>query len=611
MSEVHGKIYGYLTIAIGIFAVILHKIGIEFIDTHLLLLMTLILAIFLLLELLKRAISINEVIVRTLMVFVGVTLFIFNLHFEGILLLTMYGFAEVLESIIEGYAEKKLRKLLEVIPRTVKMLKDNKITIIDVENVREGDLVIVGKGERIPVDGIVFDGEALIDESTITGEPKPRKIRVYDEVLAGGLVLSGAIKVRATKPGSESLISRIVKLVEKYKERKAKIETVVHKFSRIYLLAMLASATIAWFTLGYYKALIFIAVGCPSAFLVTIPATLLASVSVYSKKGIIVKGTKPIEAASKVRVVAFDKTGTLTLGKLVLEKIIKLENRISEKDIIKYVASLEVYSNHPIAKAVVEEAKKRNINLLPAFNVIEKPSLGIEGIVLGKYVFVGKAEHSELIKYRSKEHSLIKELNGKIIAQLKIDGKTKAFLIFSDRINPESKAVMDELRKLKLKTIMITGDKKVNALKVAKQLNINNVYAELKPEDKVRVVKEIKKELAKNIAMVGDGINDTPALAAADLGIAVGNLEAVGEAGDLVISRGGINLVPFIFKFAKFSMKKVYENIIIVLLAKLTAITLGALGVIPLWTAVALGDDGGAILSLLNIAFILKARVRG
>ena len=607
MRELHDmKLYGYAIIAIGILGIIFHSLGLEFLDSYLLILIITILVVSLIFEILRRTISVNEAIVRTLMIFVGTVLYWFNLHLEGMLLLTVYGAAEILESVIERYAERRLKKLLEIIPRTVKVVKEGKVNIVDVNDVNEGDIVIVGRGERIPVDGVILDGEALIDESTITGEPRPKEIKLYDEVLAGGLVLTGAVKVKAIKPGSQSLVARTVELVEKYKKKKATIESTIQKFSRIYLSLMLVASAIAWIIIGYYKALIFIAVGCPSAFLVTIPATLLASVSVYSRKGIIVKGTKPIESASKTNVIAFDKTGTITLGRLELERIVLLRDSVSMDDILRYAASLEVYSSHPVAKAIIREAKKRNVKLLSASEVNERPALGVEGKVLGKHIFIGKVSDST----KKKLNILAEELEGKVITELRIDGEPYAILIFSDILDPKSKAVIEQLKNMKFKVIMITGDKKVNAEKIAKQLGIDEYYAELKPEEKVRIIEKIKENRRNRVIMVGDGINDAPALAAANLGIAIGSLEAVGEAGDIVISRGSIDLVPFIVKFAKYSMRKVYENIAIILAAKLAAIVLSVIGFLPLWAAVALGDDGGALASLINIANILKSAYR-
>lgn len=607
MRELHSmELCGYTIMIIGILGIMFHSFGLEFWDPHLLILIIVILTVSLIFEVLRKTISVNEVIVRALMIFVGAVLYWFNLHLEGLLLLTVYGAAEILENVIERYAERRLRKLLEIIPRTVKVVKEGKVDIVDVKDVKEGDIVVVGHGERIPVDGVILDGEALVDESTITGEPKPREIKLYDEVLAGGLILTGAVKVKAIKPGSQSLITRIVELVEKYKKKKAAIESTIQKFSKIYLSLMLVASAITWITIGYYKALIFIAVGCPSAFLVTVPATLLASVSVYSRKGVIVKGTKPIESTSKTNVVAFDKTGTITLGRLELEKIILLQNNVNVNDILRYAASLEVYSSHPVAKAIIKEAKKRNVKLLSASEVNEKPALGVEGKVLGKHIFIGKVSNSTKKKF----NILAEELEGKVVTELRIDDEPHAILIFSDVLDPKSKAVIEQLKNMKFKVIMITGDKKVNAEKIAKQLGINEYYAELKPEEKVRVIEKIKENRKNHVIMVGDGINDAPALAAANVGIAIGSLEAVGEAGDMVISRGSIELVPFIVKFAKYSMRKVYENITIILAAKLVAMVLGITGLLPLWAAVALGDDGGAIASLINIANILKSAYR-
>jgi Cd2+/Zn2+-exporting ATPase len=526
----------------------------------------------------------------------GIILYFTKLHFEGLLLLTMFGFAEVLESGIEKLAERSLKKLYELLPRVVKVVKDGEVISKKLDEVTEGEIAVVGKGERIPVDGIVVDGSAVVDESAITGEPVPREVNVNDKLLAGGLVITGSVFIKALRSGSKSLISRMIELVEKYKERKAVLETLVNRFSRYYLAIMLGVAAVVWLFAGYYKALIIIAVGCPSAFLVSVSATLLSSISIYSRRGIFIKGSKPIEELSKVKVLALDKTGTLTLGKLIFRRLIEIKDGIDEDEILAMVASVEIFSGHPVAKAIVDAAKERGLKIEAASDVQELTGVGIKGVVDGKEVYVGRAEEELIKKFDIREAS--------VAVKVEINGEPVALMLFEDVVLDESKEVIDYLKRKMSKVVMITGDRRENAERIAKKLGIDEYYAELKPEDKVRIVERLKKECKCKIAVVGDGINDAPALAAADVGIAIGNLEMAGEAADIVITTGEIKALPQIYEYAKLTLRKTFENIGIILGAKTLAAVLGVLGLIPLWAAVGLGDDGGAAISMINIAYM-------
>ena|GEM_PF-3593568 len=594
-----------LVIALGITSMILHFFLFERLESVLLMAILLILGIWTIIDFLKGVTGASEEIVRVLMIFVGGVLLYFGLHLECILLMVMFGTAELIEERVKELAEHGLRKTLELMPRVVRVIEGEVVAMKDVGDVKAGDVVVVGRGERIPVDGVVVEGEALVDESAITGEPEPRSIGIFNEVIAGGLVLSGALRVRARVSGPESTLAQIVKLAERYKERKARIESIVHKFSRIYLSMMLVLAAVVWVTLGYYKALIVLAVGCPSAYLVAIPATLLLSLSVYARRGIVVKGTRPIEAASKVKVMALDKTGTLTLGDLFLEKIVILDGRFTENNVLAYAASLEVHSTHPIARAVLREARRRKIRLLKISDVMEVPAVGIQGKTLdGRRIFLGKLDIMRVKEHLPVEYT---EIEGKTIVQLSVDDRIAALMVFSDRLNPKAKSMIKELKKLGLRILLLTGDKISNAKAVADALEITEFYAGLLPEDKVRIIEELKSVYRGRVAMVGDGINDAPALAASDVGIAIGSLEVAGESGDFVVPAQRIRNVPFIIKFSRRCMRAVMENISIILVTKIIALVLGLLGLLPLWLSVAVGDDGGVLLALLNTIKILRA----
>ena len=584
-------------ILLSIAAVIIHEIGLT--PVHLLSISLAILAVNFATRLIaERSFSIEQA-VTLLMFSVGMLTYLFNLHVEGSLVLGLFALAEILEDYAELRAERSLRSLMEYMPRRAKLISGSSVVEVDVKDVGVGDLILVGRGDRIPVDGVVVEGIGEVDQSVITGEPLPIVVRQHETVYAGSLVVNGAFKLRALASGDSTLLSRLVALVEEYKERKARIERLVHRFSKAYLPLMLLLALLAWAMLDVRATLVIIAVACPSAFLVSISSTLLYSLALLARRGVLSKGTAPIELASKARILAFDKTGTLTLSRPRVERIIACKDGTSPTEILKLAASIEVASNHPLAGAVVERARTENLRLLAFESISELPGMGVVGTVNGFEVAVGSMELMVKIGVRV----LDRELSSPHV-YVACNGELLGIITFSEDVDPRSQLIVKELREMGFRIAMLTGDRKENARKVAQTLGISDFYAELSPEDKVLLIEDLRRRHEGIIVMVGDGINDAPALAAADLGIAVGSIQAAIEAGDVALTHKNLECIPYFFKFSRKVFRKIFENLVAILAVKTCVILLSIYGLVPLWVAVALGDDGALLLAFINILML-------
>ncbi|MCD6457943.1 MAG: cadmium-translocating P-type ATPase [Thermoproteales archaeon] len=590
-----------LIIFISLIAVAIHKLNILG-EPYLLLISILIFALYIVRSFMVEKKPFVDYAVMLLMLSVGILTYIFGLHVEGSLVLAFFALAEILEDYAEKKAESSLKALMDYMPKMVRLVVNGSIVEVDVKKVRSGDVVLVGRGDRVPVDGVIVEGVGSVDQSVITGEPLPVVVGQHSFVYAGSLVVEGAFKVRATTSGDASLFSRLVELVNKYKESRTRMEKFIHRFSKIYLPLMLFSAVLAWLVFDISVALVIIAIACPSAFLVSISATFLYSLSMLAHKGILSKGTAPIERAAKIRIIAFDKTGTLTLGKPQVDKIFVLDESLSRRELLKLAASVEVASSHPLARAIVEEAKKEEIKLFSFEKIEELPGMGIIGKVNGYEIAVGSIDLMTKIGLRDQA----KEDIHSPYVYVANNGEVIGLITFSDRLDPKTRFIIKKLKEMNFKVVMLTGDKRENAEKISRMLDISEFYAELSPEEKVSLIDELKKKYGKHVAMIGDGINDAPALAAADLGIAVGSIQAVMEAGDIALTSGSLENILHLFETSRRTVRKVVENIAMIMIAKILVVFLSVLGLIPLWSAVAVGDDGAMLFTLANTFLTLK-----
>ncbi len=593
MHKLFERTFWLLILVISLSSALLHLLGLEGAESIALPLVVVMIAIYTVYEVLEERRLGVEHSVNGLMVTVGIMTYFLRLHLEGALVLGLYGLAEILEELAMERAEYGMKKLVEYLPRKAKVVREEVIEM-DPSQVEKGDLVLVPTGKRVPVDGIVVRGRGSLDQSIVTGEPIPVTVEEGAYVYSGSLLLEGSIVVRALKPGGESFVAKMLEMVERFKERKSEGERSVHKFSKYYLPGMLVLALVAGLIMGIKAAIVLIAVACPSAFLVAAPATTLTSLAISARKGVLFKGSMPLEKASSIRIVALDKTGTLTLGRLKVRDVI-LQDGIDELTVIRLLASLELASQHPIAKAIVEHARSRGIELSVPEDVEEVPGYGIRGFVNGIRISAGK---KEFIGVEADE-----ETTG-VIVHISLDNRYVGYVTLGDEANPDALSVIRKLKDMGMMVAVLTGDRRESAEPVVKNLDIDMFYSELKPEDKVKLVGDFRVKYGP-VSMVGDGINDAPALAASDLGISVGNLEASMEAGDVALI-SGLRMLPWLFKASRVAMKKFWQNISIIFASKFIAAVLGVLGIIPLWAAVAIGDDGGLLTVSLNL--LLMAR---
>ena len=574
-----------LVMGMGILSWAIHQL-MEGIDAQILLIMVALIAVHVVQELLEGEHLGMEQVISTLMVAVGIITYFAGLHFEGVMLLTFYGMAEVLESLALERAQSGIRSLMEYMPRKARIIKGNTVEEVLVEDLNPGDLIIVPTGERVPADGVVVKGDGILDISVVTGESEPVRAGEGDFIYSGSLVIEGSVTIKAIRVGEESLVSRILKLVEEFRREKSRRERRIHTFSKYYMPAMLGLTVPVYLALGLKPALVLLATACPSAFIIAASSTNLTALSLAARMGILFKGSPPLEASSKIRTVAIDKTGTLTLGKLRVRK-----TNLNDEQ-LRLLASLELASAHPVAEAIVDYAKERGLNLIPPDYVKEVPGSGISGVVNGNTIIAGKAEFLGIE-------------GAKGVVYVKINDQLVGYVELDEDVNPAASLVVKRLREKGKRVLILSGDKREKVLRVARHLGVDESYYELTPEEKLEIIKKLE-----DVAMVGDGINDAPALAAADLGIAVGGLEASMEAGDVVLV-SGIGSLPTVFDLGEEVKKAFWTNMALISLSKGVAISLGVVGYIPLWAAIAVGDDGGLILTLINVVRTARKIIKG
>ncbi len=537
--------------------------------------------------------------------------------FEGFTVLLLYSLAEYFEGYIEDRARRTVEKISHYLPDTATVIRGNKEETVNISEISIGDILLVRAGERIPLDGIVIDGRTYVDQSIVTGESEPVFKRKGNYVYAGTLNMNGVIKIKVTKKSNETLVSRIVDLVLEARERKASIENLVDRFSRVYVPIVLSIALFTAvgiplmfdsFEVWLYRALILLVIACPSAFVVSVPATMFTAVTVAAQKGIIIKGGLYIEKLARVKTVVFDKTGTLTLGRPKLKEIHLLDN-LDEKKVLLYAAALERFSKHPLAEAIVTKANELKLDLysFQVNDVTEFAGKGIYGKIENHDIIIGS---KELIQDYVKDINKLETISdGHTRIILAVDGSIVATFCVRDEIRDDAKEAIKLLKQYGIKTIMLTGDKKEKAEEVAKLLGIDEVYGELLPDDKLRIIEELRND-ENLVAMIGDGINDAPALAVADVGIAMGGtgIDVSLETADIVLVKDELIKVPYLINMSKKAVKIAKQNIFGSLSTKMLLGILGLIGITTLWFTVAVGDDGLTFLLLLNTARLINSR---
>lgn len=530
---------------------------------------------------------------------------------EAVAVMLFYVVGELFQDIAVGRSRKSIKSLLEIKPDYAN-LKDGGDTIkVSPEYVNIGDEIVVKAGEKIPLDGMVMDGSSFVDTSALTGESVPRNIKPNDEVLAGMINQSGLITVKVTRLFGESSISKILEMVENATSKKAETEKFITTFAKYYtpvvvfgalLIAVLPPLLIsgATFSDWIYRALVVLVISCPCALVISIPLGYFGGIGGASRRGILVKGSNFLDALTQVKTVVFDKTGTLTKGEFKVSEIVT-SNGFSEEEISEYAAYAEYNSNHPIAKSIIE-SYEQDFDNSRIGNVEEISGHGIKANIDKKEIFVG---NDKLLHKENIEHDKC-EIEGTVV-HVVIDRKYAGYIVISDSLKEDSIESIGRLNKKGIKTVMLTGDSKYAAGIFARKLGIKEYYSELLPENKVE---HIEKMLNKNskVAFVGDGINDAPVLARADVGIAMGALgsDAAIETADVVLMTDSPSKVAVAMDVARKTRNIVWQNIIFALVVKAAFIVLGIFGIATMWEAV-FGDMGVALIAVFNAMRVLKS----
>ena len=531
--------------------------------------------------------------------------------FEAATVLFLYSLAEYFEGYIQDRAIRTVERLSQFMPDKASIIVDGSEKTMDVKEARPGMLMIVRPGERIALDGTVVEGYSSVDQSLVTGESIPILKTTGDCVYAGTVNSGGILKVAINKVAEDTLVSRIVKLVIESKKRKARIEKLVDRFARFYVPIVIGLAaftalaiprlTGGSFSIWLYRSLILLVISCPSAFIISVPATIFAAVTVAARKGVLVKGGICIEKLAKVKAVVFDKTGTLTMGKPLVNDADSVEK--SDQRALKYAAALEQFSNHPLAQTIVGKAKERNLNYgeLEVKDVEEVPGKGMAGYVDGVHVVVGNMELMKQHDCNCEQISENYENEKHTAVCVSMDKTAVASFCVVDEVRGDAAETVKILKKSGIHPVMLTGDKREIADEVGRRLDIDEVHSELFPEDKLRILSQIKVEYG-TVSMVGDGVNDAPALAASDVGIAMGGsrVDVALESADIVLVKNELSQIPYLIRLSNETVNISKQNIMASLAIKIVLGALGLLGLVPLWFAVASGDDGVTLLLLLN-----------
>ena len=533
---------------------------------------------------------------------------------EAVAVMLFYQVGELFQSYAVDKSRKSIASLMDIRPDYANIEKDGKVLKVDPDDVNIGDIIIIKPGEKVPLDGTVIEGNTSIDTKALTGESLPREATPGDEILSGSINISGLVKVKVSKEYGESTVSKILDLVENASSKKSKSENFITKFAQYYtpivvIIAVLLVVVPVIFFGGefsdwIYRALSFLVVSCPCALVISIPLSFFGGIGGASKMGILIKGSNYLEAIASTEIIVFDKTGTLTEGIFEVQKINPKD--IDENDLLENAAYAECYSNHPISLSI-KRAYGKQIDKSKIKSTEELSGRGIVAIINGKNVLVG---NEKLLN----ENNIEFEKNNDIgtILYVAIDNKYVGNIVIADKIKEDAKDSIMSLKKSNIKqAVMLTGDRKAVGENVAGILGIDKVYTELLPDGKVEKVEELLKEKSEKgkLAFVGDGINDAPVLALADIGIAMGGLGADSaiEAADIVLMTDEPSKIVDTIRLSKKTMKIVKENIIFAISIKVLVLILSAIGISTMWEAV-FADVGVSIIAILNALRVLNVK---
>ena len=534
---------------------------------------------------------------------------------EAVFVMLFFQLGELFEGIAEGKSEKSIEALMEIRPDIAYIERDGKIEKVDPTTVDVGDIMVISPGQKVPMDGVVIEGKTSLNTVAITGESVPRTVNEEDVILSGCVNINGTVRARVTKRFEDSTVAKIIDLVENASEHKSKSEKFITKFSRIYtpivvILAIIVAIIpplvsgdfIGSFSTWLLRALTFLVVSCPCALVISVPLAFFGGIGGASKKGILIKGANHVDSLSKINTVVFDKTGTLTEG---VFKVVAIHPEIyDENKLLHLAAHVERYSSHPIAISL-KDAYENEDDECKVSEVEEFAGQGVKAKVNDDIVYVGNYKLMKRIGIDWKDC----EEPGTIV-HVAINGEYFGHIVISDRIKSDSENAISKIKKDGIKTIMLTGDHKDVAENVAKELKIDEFYAELLPQDKVSKLEEFinkKNNKKSNVAFVGDGINDAPVIARADVGIAMGAIgsDAAIEAADVVLMEDKPSKLAEAIKIAKRTIRIAMQNIVFAIAIKIIVLILAAFGYAPMWLAV-FADVGVTVLAVLNSMRALK-----
>ena len=530
---------------------------------------------------------------------------------EGLMVIILYEIGKILEEKAINKTRKSISDLMDIKPEYANLKKGDEIEIVEPSEVKVGDIVVAKQGEKIPLDGVVVKGTASLNTASLTGESKPQDVAENDIVLSGSIVLEGLLEIKATEKYENSTVSKILELVENATDKKAKTETFVNKAAKIYtpivigiailvgiFLPLISNVTYGGENGSIYRALIFLVISCPCAIAISVPLCYFSGIGKSSKEGILIKGSDYLDELKDVKEIVFDKTGTLTKGQFGISKIEVYSDKYVENDVLKYVVWGESYSNHPIAKSIVRNAK--NVETKKVENYEEITGKGIKYNIDGKTVLAG---NSSLV---GKEDEVAESTK----IYLKIDDELVGAILLKDEAKHGTKEAIQALNSRGIVTKMFTGDNKKAAKQIAEELGISEFEAEMLPDQKYS---ELEKELEKytgtngKVAFVGDGINDSPVLARADVGISMGGVGSGSaiEASDIVVMTDSIDRIDCAIDISKKTSKIIKQNLIFSIGVKIIVLVLSVFGVANMWEAV-FADVGATLITVLNSLRILK-----
>ena len=532
---------------------------------------------------------------------------------EAVAVMLFYQIGELFQSYAVDKSRKSIASLMDIRPDYANVYKNGELEKVNPSEVKIGDTIVVKPGEKIPLDGHIIEGKTTLDTKALTGESLPREVTEGEDVLSGCINLDGLIKIEVTKEYGESTVSKILDLVENASSKKSKSENFITKFAKYYTPIVVLIALIlaifppllipgANFSDWIYRALSFLVVSCPCALVISIPLSFFGGIGGASKMGVLVKGSNYLEALANTEITVFDKTGTLTKGVFEVQKVNAID--MSEEELLEVSAYAENFSNHPISKSIKKKYNKP-VDEKQIMDYQEISGLGIVAKIGEQDVIVG---NEKLMKEKQIEFTKCTDVG--TILYVAIQGKYAGYILISDKIKDDAKYTIEQLKKNNIKqTVMLTGDRKDVGENVAKQIGIDKVYTELLPDGKVQKVEELLKTKSEKgkLAFVGDGINDAPVLALADIGIAMGGLGADSaiEAADIVIMTDEPSKIVNAIKLSKKTMRIVKENIIFAIAIKILVLILAAFGLSTMWEAV-FADVGVSIIAIINALRALK-----